>query len=271
MLCIIMYAVTKFKQFTNASTDKTLSSLNVSEDDIFATIENLISNKSHGWDNLSIKAIKLCGKSVAYPLKLISEASLLGGESPECWKRANLVPDHKKKVRLSWKTTDQYVFFRFWEKFFERVIFKDLFNYFHKNKLFTKCPSGFYLVTLVFHNYYLLFMISTLHLTVILHRMSGAFFGGISKVFDKVWHEGLLYKLETYGVKREVLNLMRNHHHERYQRVVLNGQTSSWESVKSRVPQGSVLGPLMFLIYINDLRNNIQSTCNIFADDTTLF
>ena len=92
----------------------------------------------------------------------------------------------------------------------------------------------------------------------------------ISKAFDKLWHEGLLLKLKMYGVKGELLNL-RNYLHERNQRVVLNGQISSWELIKSGVPQGSVLGPLLFLIYINDLPDNIQSTCKIFADDTSLF
>ena len=93
----------------------------------------------------------------------------------------------------------------------------------------------------------------------------------ISKTFDKVWHDGIIFKLETYGVKGKLLNLIKNYLHARYQRVVLNGQTSTWELVKSGVPQGSVLGPLMFLIYINDLPDNIQSTCKIFADDTSLF
>ena len=61
-------------------TDETLSSLNVNDDDIFAIIKNLNPNKSHGWDNISIRMIKLCGKSIVYPLKLIFEASLQGGE-----------------------------------------------------------------------------------------------------------------------------------------------------------------------------------------------
>ena len=81
-------------------TDKTLSSLNIREDDIFVILENLNSNKSHGWDDLSIKMIKLCGKSVACSLKLIFETSLLGREFPECWKRANVVPVHKKERNL---------------------------------------------------------------------------------------------------------------------------------------------------------------------------
>ena len=93
----------------------------------------------------------------------------------------------------------------------------------------------------------------------------------ISKAaFDKVWYVGLSYKLETYGVKGEDLNLLFNYLHECYQKVVLNGQTSSWELIKHGIPRGSVLGPFMFLIYINDLLDNIQSTCKIFAHDTSL-
>ena len=75
-------------------TDKTLSSLNISE---HAIIENLNFNKSHGWDELSIKMIKLCGRSVA--LKFTFEASLLGGEFPDCWKRANVLV-YKKEIRI---------------------------------------------------------------------------------------------------------------------------------------------------------------------------
>ena len=93
----------------------------------------------------------------------------------------------------------------------------------------------------------------------------------ISKAFDKVWHDGILFKLKTYGVKRKLLNRIKNYLHERYERVVLNGQTSSWGFIKSGVPQGSVRGSLMFLVYINDLPDNIQSPCKIFADDTSLF
>ena len=80
-------------------TDKTLSSLNISKHDIFAIIENLNFNKSHGWDDLSIKMINLCGKSVAYPLKFTFEASLLGGEFPDCRKRAKVLI-YKKEIRI---------------------------------------------------------------------------------------------------------------------------------------------------------------------------
>ena len=93
----------------------------------------------------------------------------------------------------------------------------------------------------------------------------------ISKAFDKVWYEGLLFKLERNGIKGNLLRLIKNYLLNRKQRVVLNGQESGWEELHSGVPQGSVLGPLLFLIYINDLTDNISSNIKLFADDSSLF
>ena len=69
----------------------------------------------------------------------------------------------------------------------------------------------------------------------------------ISKAFDKVWHEGLLYKLESIGISGNRLNLFRSFLDDRYQRVVINGQHSDWAAILTEVPQGSILGPLLFL------------------------
>ena len=81
----------------------------------------------------------------------------------------------------------------------------------------------------------------------------------------------MIFKLQTYGVDGKILNLMQDYLRSQEQWVVLKGQTSSWEKVLAGVPQGSVLGPLLFLIYINDIPEGIKSICKIFADDTSLF
>ena len=93
----------------------------------------------------------------------------------------------------------------------------------------------------------------------------------ISKAFDKVWHEGLLFKLKCYGVERSFYNILENYLHGRKQSVVLSSQSSSWLNVNAGIPQGSVLGPILFLIYINDLPENLVSATILFADDTSIF
>ena len=86
-----------------------------------------------------------------------------------------------------------------------------------------------------------------------------------------MWHDGLLLKLNQNGISGGLLKLFENYLHNRKQRVVLNGSYSDYYSIESGVPQGSVLGPLLFLVYINDLESNINSNIKFFADDTMLF
>ena len=93
----------------------------------------------------------------------------------------------------------------------------------------------------------------------------------ISKAFDKFWHDGLIFTLKAYGIKYELLSLLDIFYQNREERLVLNGQTSEWRKINSGVPQGSVLGPLIFLIYINDLPDGLTSICKVFSDDTSLF
>ena len=86
-----------------------------------------------------------------------------------------------------------------------------------------------------------------------------------------MWHEGLIFKLEQNGISGSLLNLFKNYLQKRKQRVVLNGSASSFFEIESGVPQGSVLGPLLFLIYINDLEKDVFSNVKFFADDTMIF
>ena len=92
----------------------------------------------------------------------------------------------------------------------------------------------------------------------------------ISKAFDRVWHEGLLYKIQSIGISGTTLKLIESFLSGIYKRVLLNSQASSWSPVLAGVPQGSILGPLFFLIYINDFSHNLSSTVKLFADDTSV-
>ena len=79
------------------------------------------------------------------------------------------------------------------------------------------------------------------------------------------------HKLKSMGISGDLFNLLKNYLSGRLQRVVLNGKPSSWRPVLAGVPQGSILGPLLFLVYINDLPNELKSNGKLFADDTSLF
>ena len=93
----------------------------------------------------------------------------------------------------------------------------------------------------------------------------------LSKAFDRVWHDGLMYKLKTLGICGNYYGLIISFLGDRHQRVVLNGQSSKWSHIKAGVTQGSILEPLLFLVYINDLPEGLTTGAKLFADDTSLF
>ena len=156
-------------------------------------------------------------------------------------------------------------------KIFEKNIFNKIYSFLLEEKLLNPNQSGFRTSDSC-----------TNQLLAITHEIFEAcdcnpslevrsVFLDISKAFDKVWHEGLLYKLKSMGFSGELHNILQNYLSRRFQRFVLNGKTSSWRPVLAGVPQGSILGPLLFLVYINDLPDGLKSNAKPFADDTSLF
>ena len=117
-------------------------------------------------------------------------------------------------------------------------------------------------------------------LTVVSDRIAGAFNRSgatravaldISKAFDRVWHAGLLHKLKSYGISGQIFDLISSFLSNRWLEVVLDGTFSQEYPVNVEVPQGSILCPTLFLLYINDLPDDIISNIAICADDTTLY
>ncbi len=98
-----------------------------------------------------------------------------------------------------------------------------------------------------------------------------AVFLGLTKAFDKVWHIGLLYNLKKCGIKGNIHKVLTSYLSNRKQRVVLNGVSSDLKELRAGVPQGSVLGPLLCLIYINDICEDLNSDSFLFAGDTSIF
>ena len=151
-------------------------------------------------------------------------------------------------------------------KIFERILFSNMYNHLISNNLLTKNQSGFRPGDSVTNQ--LIFLVDKMHSTLDINLEVRSVFLDMSKAFDKVWHEGLLFKLRING---KLINLLKIYLSNRKQRVLINGSESDWGQIESGGPQGSVLGPLLFLIYINDLEIGIKSHIKFFADDTSLF
>ena len=152
-------------------------------------------------------------------------------------------------------------------KIFERIIYNNTYNYLDNN-LNSQNQSGFKRGDCWINQ-----LISITH--DILNSLDEGLevrvgFLDISKSFEKVWYEGLSYKLQQNGIFGELLNILVDFLNNRKQRVVLNGQSSNWVDVKAGVPQVSIMGPLLFLIYINDLPESLITNAKLFADDTSL-
>ena len=252
-------------------TDKRIHQIPISINDIIPLICKLNPNKVTGYDGISSQMLLLCGESAALPLKIIFKNIVITGIYPGIWKLANVTPIHKKNDKQILKNYRPISLLPIFSKIFEKIIFNRLYDFLNTNNLITKNQSGFRPADSTTNQ--LLDLIDTIH-----HSFDAcptlevrAVFMDISKAFDKVWHDGLIFKLKQNGVSGSLLSFLENYLRERKQRFVLNGSTAEYEDIKSGVPQGSVLGPLLFLIYINDLKVNIQSQIRFFADDTMLF
>ena len=145
-------------------------------------------------------------------------------------------------------------------------IHKHVFNFFNQTNIITSLQSGFV------PNDSTVNQLATMYNTFCHALDEGKEVGAdISKAFERVWHRGLLFKLESVGIVGNLLEWFTDYLDGRKQLVTLSGVKSDLLNITAGVPQGSILGPLLFLVYINDIVNNIDATINLFADDTSLY
>ena len=253
------------------STNEKFHDIVICDDEILSLIRNLNTAKAFGPDNISAKMLQICDNSIVLPISLIYNNIITTGIYPDLWKLANVIPVHKKGDKQNVTNYRPISLLPICGKMFEKIVFNQLYSYFVSNDLITKNQSGFRAGDSTINQ--------LIEFTNIIHKAfdnkpsleTRSVFLDISKAFDKVWHEGLIFKLKQNGICGNSINLLTNYLSNRKQRVIINGTNSDYQPILSGVPQGSVLGPLLFLIYINDLEKGVISSVKFFADDTMLF
>ena len=181
----------------------------------------------------------------------------------------NVVPIHKKGNKQILKNYRPILILPVTGKILERLQYDGMIEFFTENNLISDNQSGFKPGDLCINQ---LFSIThEIHQSFDDNLKVRAVFLDISKTIYEVWHEGLIYKLKQNGISGNILNTTMNFLSFRKERVVLNGQISKWTSIEAGVPQGSILGPLLFLNYINELSDDLSTNAKLFTDDTSLF
>ena len=241
----------------------------VTDDEVERIIHHF-KESAAGWDELKPTVVKSIRKCIISPLAHICNLSFATGIFPDELKIANVVPIFKSGDEMVFANYRPVSVLPVFSKVIERLMYNRLLKYINENKLLYKYQFGFQKGK------------SThMALIVLIDKISEALENGdcvigifldFSKAFDTVDHSILLQKLSFYGIEGVTLSWFENYLSNRKQYVTYNGIKSKTEKVNCGVPQGSILGPLLFLIYINDLSTVSEACMSIlFADDTNMF
>ena len=254
---------------TYFQSDKTLSIIHTTEREVLMLLEKVDISKACGPDGIGNKILKLSSNGIKKSFTNLLNLSFQKGEYPTEWKRANVSPIYKKDNHQYKENYRPISLLPSISKISEKIVFARLYEFLLEIHFLSDFQSGFRPGDSTVNQ--LTYIVHIIYQALDMGKEVRMVFLDFTKAFDKVWHKGLLYKLQTLGLKDPLLSWFRSYLTDRKQRVVIDGQTSSWSNTEAGVPQGSVLGPLLFLIYINDIGVDIVSNCFLYADDTSLF
>lgn len=231
-------------------------------------LENLDVSKGAGCDGVSPRYISMCAKSLAYPLSIIFTRSMREGFFPSVWKRANIVPIHKKGSRSNIENYRPISILNIFGKVFEKIVYCNIYPIISRG--ISDSQHGFLRGRSTLTNL-------TYFTDFLLNKMEGGgqvdvIYTDFEKAFDRVDHTLLLIKLQQLGIHGDLLRWMESYLRNRSQAVVVGGYKSNYVSIPSGVPQGSHLGPLFYNVYIYDLHNSLKTSNHIlYADDKKVF
>ena len=238
--------------------------------EILDIVSNLDNKKSSGYDGVNNFLLKGIIVSIVDPLVHIFNLSLLNGQVPDIMKIAKVVPLFKKGDKLEVCNYRPISLLSTLSKVLEKIIYTRTVSFFKNNAIFSNFQFGFREKHSTVHAL-LSFVDKVAHaIDNSLHTVG--IFLDFSKAFDTINHNILLYKLSHYGIRGKALEWFRSYLSNRKQYVSLNDVNSEFRYVTCGVPQGSLLGPLLFIIYINDFcKSSDKLSFILFADDTNLF
>ena len=225
--------------------------------------------KAQGPDGIPARVLKELSHELAIPLSIVFNKSIEEGSIPEDWKKAHVIPIFKKGTRTDPGNYRPVSLTCIICKVLESIVRDVIVDHMNKNELFSKCQHGFRSHRSCITQ--LLEVIEDLTQALEDHETVDIIYLDFKKAFDSVPHERLLIKLLSYGIAGPVLRWIRDFLTHRKQKVRVNKVFSKESDVLSGIPQGSILGPILFTMFINDLPDCVDSTCKIFADDTKLY
>ena len=251
------------------SCDSSISDIVLDLSTVKQYLKSLDIFSSMGPDGIHPHLLQSCADQLAYPLYLIFKASLSSGLLPNLWKVSNVVPIFKKGSRTIPLNYRPISLTSVCVKTLERIVTNQLYQYLEDNSIISDSQFGFRAchstedqLILTYHD---------ITSWVDYGYTVDVVYFDFSKAFDVVHHDTLIHKLNALGISGSLLSWLRAFLQNRQMRVVVSGTESYACPVLSGVPQGSVLGPVLFIIYINHVVHDLSCGHKIFADDLKLY
>ena len=247
-----------------------MDNITVTENGVRKLLGNLNIHKAAGPDEIPTRLLKEQSHHLAPTFTTFFQASVTQGQIPPDWKEANVVPIFKKGEKSKAANYRPVSLTVVTCKILEHIICSSIAKHLEEHGILTDAQHGFRKNRSCESQ--LILTVQDLAKSMDLGEQTDLILLDFSKAFDKVPHERLLYKAHYYGVRGSTLQWVRDFLSDRNQRVLVDGKSSTNAPVQSGVPQGSVLGPLMFLLFINDLPEYVHhSSVRLFADDCVLY